>query len=178
MSGSLRTLLSYQAWANLEFLDKLAGVDPLTHQAELAAALRLMNHCHVVARIFQSHLTGKTHGYDADNTVETPPLADLRAGMPETDQWYLDYIDRAGPGDLTTPIAFTFTDGDRGFMTGAEMITHVVTHGGYHRGEVGQILKTLKVPLPWDTFAVYLHQAQPSRRLQGVAPARVSTPVP
>lgn len=178
MSGSLRTLLGYQACANLEFLDKLAGLDPVTHEAELHAALRLMNHCHVVARIFQSHLTGEVHGYTADNTLETPALADLRTGMTETDRWYLDYIDRVSTADLTRPVAFTFTDGDRGFMNGEEMITHVVTHGGYHRGEVGQILKRLKVPLPWDTFAVYLHQSQPARRLQSVAPAQISTPVP
>lgn len=166
MSGSLRTLLSYQAWANLELLDKLAGLDSVAHQAELHIALRLMSHCQVVARIFQSHLMGEPHGLSTDNTMETSTLADLRAGMPETDRWYLDYIDSVTPADLAVPIAFTFTDGDRGFMTGEEMITHVATHGGYHRGEVGQILKRLHLPLPWDTFAVYLHQSQPARRLQ------------
>lgn len=166
MNGLLHTLLSYQAWANREFLDKLGALDPVTHQADFHAALRLMNHCHVVARIFQSHLLGEPHGLSADNTVLTPTLADLRADVPETDRWYLDYIDSVTPTDLAVPIAFTFTDGDRGFMTGEEMITHVVTHGGYHRGEIGQMLKRLQLPIPWDTFAVYLHQSQPARRLQ------------
>ena len=47
-----------------------------------------------------------------------------------------------------------------------EMMTHVVTHGGYHRGEIGRILVQIGVTPPWDTFAVHLHQTEPSRRLQ------------
>jgi uncharacterized damage-inducible protein DinB len=49
-------------------------------------------------------------------------------------------------------------------MSRQEMLTHVAVHGTYHRGEVGRILRQLSAPLPWDTFAVYLHQAQPERR--------------
>ena len=64
-------------------------------------------------------------------------------------------------------IAFTFTDGGRGAMTREEMLFHVVTHDGYHRGEVGRMLKQIQSPLPWDTFAVFLHQDQPERRGQG-----------
>jgi uncharacterized damage-inducible protein DinB len=63
-------------------------------------------------------------------------------------------------------MAFNFTDGDKGYMTREEMLTHVALHGGYHRGEVGRILWQLSITPPWDTFAVYLHQADPARRLQ------------
>jgi uncharacterized damage-inducible protein DinB len=51
-------------------------------------------------------------------------------------------------------------------MSRQEMLTHVVTHGSYHRGEIGRILAQIGVTPPWDTFAVHLHQAEPSRRLQ------------
>jgi uncharacterized damage-inducible protein DinB len=57
-------------------------------------------------------------------------------------------------------------------MSREEMLTHVVTHGGYHRGEVGRILAQLSVSPPWDTFAVYLHKTEPSRRLKRQGPAR------
>jgi uncharacterized damage-inducible protein DinB len=68
------------------------------------------------------------------------------------------------PQQLCESVAFVFTDGDHGCMSREEMLTHVVTHAGYHRGEVGQIMKQLSIELPWDTFAVYLHRAEPSRR--------------
>jgi uncharacterized damage-inducible protein DinB len=57
-----------------------------------------------------------------------------------------------------------FTDGDRGCMSRREMLTHVAIHGAYHRGEVGRLLKQMPAPVPWDTFAVFLHQAEPARR--------------
>ena len=60
-------------------------------------------------------------------------------------------------------------------MTREEMLTHVVTHGGYHRGEVGRLMVQAAsrsgqdMLLPWDTFAVHLHKTEPARRMQGKA---------
>lgn len=162
----LKSLLVYQAWANDELLGKLVGMDPSRNAKERHAALRLMNHIHVVSRIFAAHLTGIAHGYASDNTEETPEPAELRAAMAESDRWYLDYAETVSEQWLAEPLAFTFTDGDRGRMTRQEMLTHVVLHGGYHRGEVGRMLAAIAVTPPWDTYAVHLHRAEPSRRLR------------
>ena len=81
----------------------------------------------------------------------------------------------AAPRSLSQSIAFVFTDGDQGYMTREEMLTHVVTHTGYHRGEAGRLLTQAAardghgVYLPWDTYAVHLHQTEPERRRQGAA---------
>ncbi|WP_341872622.1 DinB family protein [Mesorhizobium amorphae] len=53
-------------------------------------------------------------------------------------------------------------------MSRQEMLTHVIIHGGYHRGEIGRLLSQISIAPPWDTFAVHLHQTEPSRRLQAV----------
>ena len=168
MSAStlLRCLLVYQAWANDELLERLAGMDPRLNGRERRAALRLMSHIHVVSRIFAAHLGGVAHGYDSDNTQETPEPAALRAAMAASDRWYLDYLETVSAKQLCEPVAFTFTDGDEGCMTRQEMLTHVVLHGSYHRGEVGRMLAGIGVTPPWDTFAVHLHRAEPSRRLR------------
>jgi uncharacterized damage-inducible protein DinB len=163
----LSTLLRYQTWANGAFFDKLEGLDPVRHQTELHQTMRLMNHAYVVAEIFAAHLSGNTHAYKSDNTDETPVLADLRAKVAASDQWYLGYTRRVTSAQLAENIAFSFTDGDKGYMSLEEMITHVVLHGGYHRGEVGRILTQLSVETPWDTFAVFLHRDEPTRRRQG-----------
>lgn len=166
VSDMLSTLFRYQAWANGAFFEKLELVDPVQHQAEFRQAMRLMNHAYVVAEIFAAHLVGNAHAYASDNTDETPPLADLRAAVAASDRWYLDYVRSATSAQLSDNIAFSFTDGDKGYMSREEMITHVVLHGGYHRGEVGRILTRLSVETPWDTFAVFLHRDQPARRRQ------------
>lgn len=170
----LRTLFSYRAWANDELLEKMEGFDLERHKDARHVAIRLMNHCHVVDQIFAAHLVGRTHGFPADNTSDTPSLQDLRAAVAALDRWYLDYLETVTLELLSESVPFTFTDGDKGYMTREEMLTHVVTHGGYHRGEVGRIMAQHALSLPWDTFAVYLHRTAPSRRLQ--VPLQRGTP--
>lgn len=175
MSGLLRTLFGYHAWANADLFGKLNELDTERHEADLAKALRLISHYHVVARIFAAHLTGEKHVYTSDNVSETPLLADLRSAVAESDRWYLDYVGHMPSGQLAERVAFVFTDGDKGYMSREEMLSHVILHGGYHRGEVGRILSQLSIMPPWDTLAVYLHQTEPARRLQGKdTPAAVS----
>lgn len=161
----LRRLFSYQEWANGELLKKMEGFDPERHKDERHSALRLINHSLVVSQIFVAHLVGKKLEFSTDNTADTPSLAQLRVAVVASDRWYLEYLDTVTPALLAESVPFVFTDGDRGYMSREEMLAHVVTHGGYHRGEVGQIMKQLSIELPWDTFAVYLHRTEPSRRL-------------
>ena len=164
----LRSLFAYQTWANDELLEKLAKLDPHAHAKERHVATRLLNHSHVVSKIFAAHLTGARHGYSADNTEETPALDALRTDVAAMDCWYLDYLDAVSPSQLSEPVPFIFTNEDKGLMSRQEMLTHVVLHGGYHRGEIGRILVGLSLSPPWDTFAVHLHRAEPERRLQTV----------
>ncbi|GGE06533.1 DNA damage-inducible protein DinB [Aureimonas endophytica] len=162
-------LFFYQSWANEEFLACLERLDPVRQGRERHQALRLMNHIHVVSEIFAAHLEARSHGYAADNTDATPEPADLRAALAARDRWYCDYASRVSAEALAEPVAFTFTDGDRGSMTRAEMLTHVVLHGAYHRGEVGRLLAPLDLAArPWDTFAVFLHRTEPLRRDDGL----------
>lgn len=171
MTAMLRELFGYHAWANGDLFDKLETLDTERQAATLHDALRLINHSHVVARIFAGHLSGRPHGYLSDNTAETPTLDALRAAVSASDRWYLDYLHGMPAPDLSETIAFTFTDGDDGAMTRAEMLLHVALHAGYHRGEAGRLLSQASVTPPWDTFAVYLHRREPSRRTLGAKPA-------
>lgn len=160
----LRTLFSYRAWANAEFLEKMEGFDPELHARDRRDALRLINHNHVVDRIFAAHLLGVAHEFVEDNPVDVPSLEDLRAAVAASDAWYMNYLDTVTPEQLSESVPFVFTDGDTGCMSRGEMLTHLVIHSGYHRGEVGRIMSRLSISMPWDTFAVYLHRAEPSRR--------------
>lgn len=90
----------------------------------------------------------------------------MSALLREVDEWYRNYLTGVTDAQLAEPVAFTFTDGDKGMMTRAEMVTHVTLHAGYHRGEIGRLLWGLGVAPPWDTYAVYLDELQPERRAQ------------
>jgi len=174
-SALLRTLFRYQAWANNEVLEKIGNLDPDLHRQERHTAIRLINHAYVVGRIFAAHLVGARHNFSSDNTVDTPEPGDLRMAMAASDRWYLDYLETVTPELLSEAVPFLFTDGDKGCMSREEMLAHVVTHGGYHRGEVGRILAQLSISPPWDTLAVYLHRTDPSRRLKTSMSSEIPT---
>jgi uncharacterized damage-inducible protein DinB len=161
----LQSLFRQKAAINEEFFAVIGQIDAGAQATERRALIRLMNHIHVVDSIFAGHLRGEPHGYDATNTPETPTLDALRDAVLASDRGYLELIDALTAPQLAQAVDFTFTDGQHGRMSREEMLGHVITHGSYHRGEVGQMLKRISKAPPRDLFTAYLHRAEPQRRL-------------
>lgn len=161
---TLQLLFAQKSWANNELYNQLATVSPEENADAIHTATRTLNHIYVVDRIFQAHLLGESHGYAATNTVDTPELNALQFAVAETDAWFLGYVATLTANQLGERIAFRFTDGDAGTMTREEMLLHVVTHGAYHRGNVGQVLKSIGVAPPRDLLTKFLHVREPARR--------------
>ena len=160
----LKNLFAQKTWANAELYDCMATVDPAMHAEPLHTAIRTLNHIYVVDRIFGAHLVVEAHSYTQSNTVETPTLAELHFAAAETDLWFEAYLAGLDAAALAESLSFRFTDGDAGRMTREEMLFHVLTHGSYHRGNVGQILKGISVAPPRDLFTKFLHVHEPARR--------------
>lgn len=159
-----RPLFEYKAWANRDLFAVLQDLDASRHADLLHSALRTLNHIYVVDRIFRAHLLGQAHGYSATNTPETPTLDALQRDVADTDAWYLEYVARLSAPQADEPLQFCFTDGDTGTMSRAEMLLHVHTHGAYHRGNVGQMLKGAGLAPPRDLLTKFWHQSEPQRR--------------
>ncbi|CAM8648821.1 DNA damage-inducible protein DinB [Comamonadaceae bacterium] len=160
----LKTLFAQKTWANAELFDAMHLVDPVQHAEPLHTATRTLNHIHVVDRIFRAHLLGEAHGYTQTNTDETPALGDLHFAAAETDHWFETYVAGLSESALAESLSFQFTDGDAGRMTREEMLFHVLAHGSYHRGNVGQVLKGIGMAPPRDLLTKFLHQREPARR--------------
>lgn len=160
----LKSLFAQKSWANGELFDTLTAVTDAEHAASVHTAIRILNHIYVVDRIFRAHLLGEKHGYAETNTQETPELGVLHFAVAETDLWFEKYVCEISAEALAQSISFEFTDGDTGKMTQEEMLHHVITHGAYHRGNVGQVLKGMAVAPPRDLYTRFLHTREPSRR--------------
>jgi len=160
---TLKSLYAYKAWANAELFASLASL-PATAAEPLKTCIRTLNHIYVVDRIFRAHLMGETRSFDGTNTPETPALSQLRAEVAANDAWYCTFVDGLPDSDLARVIHFTFTDGDLGTMTIEEILLHLVTHGAYHRGNVGQVLKSIAIAPPRDLYTRFLHLAEQGRR--------------
>jgi uncharacterized damage-inducible protein DinB len=169
--NTLQSLFAYKSWSNNELFNLLSTVDAQQHADAVHTAIRTLNHIYVVDRIFQAHLQGTPHHYTATNTEATPDLGELQFAVAEADAWFERYTASVSAGQLRERLSFRFTDGDTGSMTREEMLLHIVTHGGYHRGNVGQVLKSISVAPPRDLYTKFLHASEPSRRASSAAPA-------
>ncbi|MBM5572313.1 MULTISPECIES: DinB family protein [Deefgea] len=160
----LHSLFKYKAWANQELFAALQILDPATQHEQLHAAIRILNHIYVVDRIFAAHLQGTSHSYNNTNTPATPTLAALYQDVQESDQWYLDYVAQLNAIQLAETIEFTFIDAQLGRMSREEILAHIITHGGYHRGAVGRIMSQQGISAPRDIYTGFLHLSEPERR--------------
>lgn len=178
-SEALKSLFGHKSWANSELFALLASLQP-EHAGHLHTCIRTLNHIYVVDRLFRAHLGAEARPFDTTNTQETPSLAQLQNDVAATDAWYEQYVAGLPLAGFSEVIDFTFTDGDRGRMSREEILLHVVTHGGYHRGNVGQVLKSISVAPPRDLYTKFLHQSEPARREPRAEPsaAGISRQVP
>jgi hypothetical protein len=159
MTGSceiFQALVASKAWANDRVFAALNTGDLTAYPEALSRILRQLNHVYVVDRIFQANMQGLPHGYSTLNTPQIPLLDSLGKNVRELDAWYIDYAAGLSDSDINENISFTFVDGRAGLMTRGEMIAHVITHGMYHRGAVGQILSDNGLEPSRDGLTVFL----------------------
>lgn len=171
MSTMLVSLFRAKAWANAELHAALAAFDVQRHPQRFRTMLQLLDHVHVVDSIFQHHLMGSpaTPPFTATNSDPTPGLAELCEAVRATDEWYVQFVSAVSAERLQQRVHFAFVDGDRGAMSCEEMLLHVISHGSYHRGSVGQILEDLGLDSPPDSLTKFLHRHEPARRLRAGA---------
>jgi uncharacterized damage-inducible protein DinB len=166
MNSILVSLFRYKAWANVEMHDALANFNAEQRHDEFQAMLRILDHVNTVDRIFKDHIIGKREQpFKTTNSEKTPNLSELREIVSATDNWYLEFVSNVSNERLKQRVQFTFTDGGNGAMSCEEMLLHVVTHGGYHRGSVGQMLEVMSIDSPPDSLTKFLHRHEPERRL-------------
>jgi uncharacterized damage-inducible protein DinB len=134
-------LIRYKQWADRGLYDVVADNLGRLDQQDALIMLRVLDHIHVVDRVFQAHLQGVPHAFHAPRSDDTPDFRALASGTREVDDWYVAYVDRLREQDFAGSIDFVFTNGTPARMTRGEMLLHVCLHGTYHRGNAGIVLQ-------------------------------------
>ena len=160
--AALQMLTRYKAWANaISFRTVMALPDAellRPRATRFGNIVHTLNHVYVIDAIFRAHLEGRSHGYTARNTDHPLPVADLWQEVQAMDRWYVDYAARLGEALLAEMVDFVFVDGGAGAMTREAMILHVVNHGSYHRGFVGDMLYQIPAAFPANDLSVFLQR--------------------
>lgn len=161
----------YKAWANAEMLSYGERQLHQLSEADKTFFVRILNHTAVVDSLFISRIGGTPELHAADNTVETPTIAELRERMSSNDTWLIGFAQSAGLEELGRCISFQFTDGDKGQLSVEEILLHLLTHGSNHRGMAARVLAAQGLERPKDTFTRFLHQIEPWRREPAETPS-------
>ena len=142
--ATARMMAHYNQWSNKVMFDAVAAL-PAEEPAKPRASLfknmvHTLNHIYVINRIWQAHLEGRDHEYDARNTKDHPPLPELWRLQQEIDAWYVTWAGRQTADSLDETVSYTLIGGNHGTMTRGEILLHVVMHTNYHRGYVAQMI--------------------------------------
>lgn len=152
-------LVDAKRWADRELCSAVSNNMDKLREQERGLMLRIFDHIHAVDRIFQAHLLGRAHAYQAARSETPPPFEALAQDMREIDDWYVAYVGGLAPADLDRPVDFVFTSGKPARMRCSEILLHVCLHGTYHRGNAGAVLQLNGLTPGRDGFTNYLEDA-------------------
>ena len=159
MAQPYSQLIDVKRWADQGLYDAVSrNIDRLSGE-EASIMLRILDHIHVVDRIFQHHLQGVPHTFQAPRSAKVPELQVLADGAKEVDDWYADYVRGLSERDFEQPLEFFFTSGKRARMRRGEIILHVCMHGTYHRGNAGAVLQLKGLMPSRDAVTDFLEDA-------------------
>lgn len=156
MAQPYSQLIDIKRWADRGLYDLVSrNLGRLTEE-DASLMLRILDHIHVVDKIFQHHLRGIPHQFRAPRSEEVPQLQVLADSAAEVDDWYAAYVHALAQSDLEETVDFVFTSGRPARMRRGEIILHVCLHGTYHRGNAGALLQLRGITPTRDSITDFL----------------------
>ena len=152
-------LIALKRWADRGLYEAVSQNFEQLSSQDAALMLRILDHIHVVDRIFQHHLQGVPHAFRAPRSEQIPELHALAQDAREVDDWYTTYVGGLSAEDLEESLEFVFTSGKPARMRRGEIILHVCLHGTYHRGNAGALLQLKGLSPSRDAITDFLEDA-------------------
>jgi uncharacterized damage-inducible protein DinB len=152
-------LIEIKRWADRGLYDALDQNLGTLSDADVFILLRILDHIHVVDRIFQHHLEGRPHAFTAPRSDVMPAFHALAESARTIDDWYGAYVADLVERDFDEPVDFVFTSGKPARLTRGEILTHVCLHGTYHRGNAGALLQLRGLQPSPDSITDFLEAA-------------------
>ena len=148
---ALRRLLDFDAWAaghTAEALARLAADESAARETPLRA-MALFAHNLAAHRVWQARVEGRTPGHLA---WPAPRPAQFVAEVAKLRRRWDAVLSRHPDEDET--VAYTDSRGRERSGSLGDVVTHLVMHATYHRGQIAMLLGRLDVTLPATDFLV------------------------
>ena len=128
LADYLRRQFAYDEWANREVLKAIRATDGSNQRS-----LQLMSHIVAAERVWLERLKQVPQSVPV---WPEPDLAQCEAQVAELRREWLEFLDLITAGDVSQSISYKNTKGEEWTSTIVDVLTHVVMHSAYHRGQI------------------------------------------
>jgi uncharacterized damage-inducible protein DinB len=132
LADYMRRQFAYNQWANQEVLAAMRA-----NSAD-ARSLQLMGHILGAERLWLERLKQQPQ------SVPVWPEADLarcEAEAAELGRLWFEFLDLITAGDVSQPISYKNSKGEPWTSAIVDILTHVVMHSAYHRGQIASHMR-------------------------------------
>ena len=132
VADHLRRQFAYDEWANREVLNAIRAA------GEDARSLELLAHIFSAERIWLERLK-----QEAQSTPVWPKadLTQCQEQAIEMGKAWRDYLEKMGEDDLSKTIIYKNSKGEAWTSAVIDVLTHVVMHSAYHRGQIASHMR-------------------------------------
>jgi uncharacterized damage-inducible protein DinB len=130
----LKRLLDYNAWANREALSVLRGLPQPPPRA-----LRFLGHVAGAEELWLSRLRGQPPGHAVWPELTLLQCEESVEALARAWSEHLGTLPEEG---LERPVSYVNSKGEPWTSTVADIVTHVVIHSAYHRGQVASEMRS------------------------------------
>ena len=146
----LINLLDYNSWANDEFFKVILQLSPheinKQRKSFMNSIRNSLNHLLVIDKIWLANMKKETHTFDHLQTILFEDIDMLWDAKKKEEILIKKYTSNLSEHDLLELVDCELIGGNRVSMSRSMIITHLVIHGGYHRGIIAEMFG--QIPLP------------------------------
>ncbi|MFZ3262398.1 MAG: DinB family protein [Terriglobales bacterium] len=133
LADYLRRQFAYDAWANQEVLKAIR-----TNTSENARSLQLMSHILAAERVWLERLKQQPQSIPV---WPEPDLTQCEAEAAKLARLWFEYLDLITAGDVALTISYKNSKGEAYTSAIVDVLTHVVIHSAYHRGQIASHMR-------------------------------------
>jgi uncharacterized damage-inducible protein DinB len=135
LADYLRREFAYDEWANREVLAAIRAAGSLNERS-----LQLMAHILAAERVWLERLKQVPQSVPV---WPKPDLAQCETLAAELGGQWLEFLDLITAGDVSQSISYTNTKGEAWTSTIVDVLTHVIMHSAYHRGQIATHMRSI-----------------------------------
>ena len=144
------SLLDYNSWANDQFFKVIVNLPKLEvtkqRQSFMNSIRNSLNHLLVIDKVWLANMKKEKHDFTNLQTILFENMRDLWEEKKIIENEIKDYVSNLNDNEIEEIIEFELIGGNKSRLPRFMIITHLIIHGGYHRGIIAEMFG--KIPLP------------------------------